>query len=93
MLIILTLYLVLMWLAFSKFKLVKWGWLSGTLGSATVFADNAGVIGLLMSILVWISSTSRQLQQTFEWPKNGCLSLRLKEGSCYDRCSVATAEV
>jgi hypothetical protein len=25
-------------------------------GSATVFADNAGVIGLLASILVWISA-------------------------------------
>lgn len=30
MLIILTLYLVLVWLVFSKFKLVKWGWGSGT---------------------------------------------------------------
>ncbi|MFQ3459074.1 biotin/lipoyl-binding protein [Bradyrhizobium sp. UFLA01-814] len=28
----------------------------GMPGTATVFADNAGVIGLLMSILVWISS-------------------------------------
>jgi multidrug resistance efflux pump len=28
----------------------------GVPGSATVFAENAGVIGLLMSILVWISS-------------------------------------
>ena len=30
MLIILTLYLVLVWLIFSKLKLVKWGWGSGT---------------------------------------------------------------
>src|SRR5450631_1419365 len=30
MLIILCLYLVSLWLAFSKFKLVRWGWLSGT---------------------------------------------------------------
>jgi multidrug resistance efflux pump len=30
MLIILTLYLVLVWLAFSKLKLLKWGWASGT---------------------------------------------------------------
>ena len=28
----------------------------GMPGSASVFADNAGVIGILMSILVWISS-------------------------------------
>ena len=41
MLIILTLYGVLMWLAFSKFKLVKWGWVSGTfavLGGAFILA-------------------------------------------------------
>lgn len=31
MLIILTLYLVLVWLVFSRLKLVKWGWASGTL--------------------------------------------------------------
>jgi hypothetical protein len=33
----------------------------GTPGSATVFADNAGVIGLSMSILVWISSYTAHL--------------------------------
>jgi multidrug resistance efflux pump len=33
----------------------------GMPGSATVFADNAGVIGLLMSILVWISSYTAYL--------------------------------
>ncbi|WP_314950378.1 hypothetical protein [Bradyrhizobium cosmicum] len=25
-------------------------------GTGTVFADNAGVIGLIMSLLVWVSS-------------------------------------
>src|SRR5438445_10665971 len=30
MIIILCLYLVALWLVFSKFKLVRWGWLSGT---------------------------------------------------------------
>lgn len=30
-------------------------------GTATVFADKAGVIGLLMSILVWISSYTAYL--------------------------------
>jgi multidrug resistance efflux pump len=30
MLIILTLYLVLLWLIFSKLKLVRWGWVSGS---------------------------------------------------------------
>lgn len=33
MLIILTLYLVLVWLAFSKFKLLRWGWASGTVAA------------------------------------------------------------
>jgi multidrug resistance efflux pump len=31
MVIILCLYLVALWLVFSKFKLVRWGWLSGTI--------------------------------------------------------------
>jgi multidrug resistance efflux pump len=31
MVIILCLYVVAMWLVFSKFKLVRWGWLSGTI--------------------------------------------------------------
>jgi multidrug resistance efflux pump len=31
MVIILCLYVVALWLVFSKFKLVKWGWLSGTI--------------------------------------------------------------
>jgi len=30
MLIILCLYIVTLWVVFSKFKLVRWGWLSGT---------------------------------------------------------------
>ena len=29
MLIILSLYVVALWLVFSKFKIVRWGWLSG----------------------------------------------------------------
>ena len=33
----------------------------GMPGTATVFADNAGVIGVLMSILVWISSYTAYL--------------------------------
>jgi hypothetical protein len=30
MVIILCLYILAMWLVFSKFRLVQWGWLSGT---------------------------------------------------------------
>jgi hypothetical protein len=33
----------------------------GMPGTAWVFADNAGVIGLIMSILVWISSYTAYL--------------------------------
>ena len=40
MLIILTLYLVLIWLVFSKFKMLRWGWGSGAvtvlLGAFTI---------------------------------------------------------
>ena len=31
MLIILSLYVVALWLVFSNFKIVRWGWLSGTI--------------------------------------------------------------
>ena len=34
MVIILCLYLVALWAVFSKFKLVRWGWLSGTVSIA-----------------------------------------------------------
>jgi hypothetical protein len=30
MVIILCIYIVALWVVFSKFKLVRWGWLSGT---------------------------------------------------------------
>jgi hypothetical protein len=30
-------------------------------GTATVFSENAGVIGTLMSILVWVSSNTAHL--------------------------------
>lgn len=33
MLIILTLYVAAMWLVFSKYKLIEWGWVSGTVAS------------------------------------------------------------
>jgi hypothetical protein len=106
-LIILCSYAFLVWLLFSKLKLVKWGWGSGTFavligafilavflamfnyltpsgsfvvaaisipadidrqqlrlgmpGTAWVFADNAGVIGLIMDIVVRISSYTAYL--------------------------------
>jgi hypothetical protein len=47
MLITATLYVVLVWLLFSKLKLVRWGWFSG---SVAVFrrglhrGDNAGIL-------------------------------------------------
>ena len=83
MIIILCLHLVALWIVFSKFKLVRWGLLSGPsrcslrcarylTGSAVTcfgwecrqrhrFAGNAGVIGLLASILVWVSSYTAYL--------------------------------
>jgi hypothetical protein len=52
MLIILCLYVVLLWLVFSKFKLVRLGWVSGAF---------AALGGALMSILVWVSSYTAYL--------------------------------
>ena len=34
MVVILCLYIVALWLVFSKFKLVRWGWLSGSVSIA-----------------------------------------------------------
>jgi hypothetical protein len=36
MVIILCLYIVALWVVFSRFKLVRWGWLSGTEIAVTV---------------------------------------------------------
>jgi hypothetical protein len=41
MLIILGLYLVLMWLVFARFKLIKWGWISGTVAVEITSPDTA----------------------------------------------------
>src|SRR5436309_4536556 len=35
MIIVLCLYVVALWLGFSKFKLVRWGWFSGTISLVT----------------------------------------------------------
>jgi hypothetical protein len=40
MVIILCLYLVALWAVFSKFKLVRWGWLSGTISPIGGFSSS-----------------------------------------------------
>jgi hypothetical protein len=50
MLIILTLYIVLVWLLFAKLKLVRLGWVSGTLavlGGALILATFLGLFNYL----------------------------------------------
>ena len=51
MLIILTLYLVLVWLVFSKLKLVRWGWVSG---SAAVFIG-AFILAVFMAMFNYLT--------------------------------------
>jgi multidrug resistance efflux pump len=55
MLIILLLYVVLVWLVFSKFKLVRWGWLSG---SVTVLVG-ALILAVFMALLNSLAPTGR----------------------------------
>ena len=137
MVIILCLYVVALWLVFSKFKLVRWGWLSGTIsllvggfilaaflalfnyltpsgtlvrtdalgatvlpaeisipdgmnrdqlrlgmsGSPTAFVGNAGVIGLLASILVWIGCYTAYL-----WPAGRKMSGCSKKAHIFRLC-------
>ena len=40
MVIILCLYIVALWLVFSKFKLVRWGWLSATISPIGGFSSS-----------------------------------------------------
>ena len=54
MIVILCLYLVALWLVFSKFKLVRWGWLSGTVSIA------AGVFILAVFLALFNYLTPRR---------------------------------
>ncbi|UWU77858.1 HlyD family secretion protein [Bradyrhizobium huanghuaihaiense] len=51
MLIILTLYLVLVWLIFSKLKLLKWGWASGTVAVLT----GAFILAVFMAMFNYLT--------------------------------------
>lgn len=51
MLIILTLYLILAWLVFSKFKLVRWGWTSGT----TVVLGGAFILAVFLAMFNYLT--------------------------------------
>jgi multidrug resistance efflux pump len=51
MLIILTLYLVLVWLIFSRLKLVKWGWASGTFAVLT----GAFILAVFMAMFNYLT--------------------------------------
>jgi multidrug resistance efflux pump len=55
MLIILTLYLILAWLIFSKLKLVKWGWGSGTI---TVLIG-VGILAVFLAMFNYLTPSGR----------------------------------
>ena len=55
MLIILALYLIVVWLVFSKFKLISWGWVSG---AVTVFIG-AFIIAVFLAFLNYLTPSGR----------------------------------
>ena len=55
MVIILCLYLLLVWLVFSKLKIVRWGWLSG---GATI-AIGALILAVFMALFNYLTPSGR----------------------------------
>jgi multidrug resistance efflux pump len=66
MLTILCLYIVALWLVFSKFKLVRWGWLSGTISVAVGALILATFLGLFNYLTPWgrVTVTGRVVEVT-----------------------------
>ena len=55
MVIILCLYIVALWVIFSKFKLVRWGWLSGTVSVLIgVF-----ILAILLALFNYLTPSGR----------------------------------
>ena len=55
MVIILCLYLVALWAVFSKFKLVRWGWLSGTLSIAV----GVSILATFLALFNYLTPSGR----------------------------------
>ena len=55
MLIILCLYVVALWVVFSKFKLVRWGWLSGTLS----ILIGAFILAVFLALFNYLTPSGR----------------------------------
>jgi multidrug resistance efflux pump len=55
MVIIATLYVVLLWLVFSKFKLVRWGWLSGSVAVAV----GLFILGVFLALFNYLTPSGR----------------------------------
>jgi multidrug resistance efflux pump len=55
MVIILCLYVVALWLVFSKFKLVRWGWLSG----AAAVAVGALILATFLALFNYLTPSGR----------------------------------
>src|SRR6202140_4515779 len=55
MLIILCLYVVALWLVFSKFKLVRWGWGSGTLAGLV----GAFILAIFLALFNYLTPAGR----------------------------------
>src|SRR5258707_5686515 len=55
MIIILCLYVVALWLVFSKFKLVRWGWLSGTVSLLV----GAFILAIFLALFNYLTPSGR----------------------------------
>ena len=55
MIIILCLYVVALWLAFSKFRLVRWGWLSGTVAILV----GAFILAIFLALFNYLTPSGR----------------------------------
>jgi multidrug resistance efflux pump len=55
MVIILCLYVVALWLVFSKFKLVRWGWLSGTISLLV----GAFILAIFLALFNYLTPSGR----------------------------------
>jgi multidrug resistance efflux pump len=55
MVLIIGLYLVLAWLVFSKLKIIRWGWVSGTV----TFLIGLGIVGVFVALLNSLTPSGR----------------------------------
>ncbi len=66
MIIILCLYIVALWLVFSKFKLMRWGWLSGTVSVLIGVSDRSSAIPIQSCPVAGVAGRGATTDPTIE---------------------------